>query len=1108
MGGTVRTPSVVPTTFTPDEATWYKDAVIYEVHVRAFRDANGDGVGDFRGLIEKLDYLRDLGVTALWLLPFYPSPLRDDGYDISDYRHVHPSYGTLRDFRALLRAAHDRGLRVITELVLAHTSDEHPWFQRARRAAPGSVEREYYTWSDTPERFADARVIFKDFETSNWAYDPLTKSYYWHRFYSHQPALNYDSPAVRAEMFDVVDYWLALGVDGLRLDAVPYLYAREGTTCENLPETLAFLTDLRRHVDARFPGRMLLAEANQWPEDAVAYLGDGSGCHMAFHFPLMPRMFMAARQEDRFPIIDILTETPPIPESCQWALFLRNHDELTLEMVTDEERDYMYRVYAEDPQARVNVGIRRRLAPLLGNDRKLIEMMNGLLFSMPGTPIIYYGDEIGMGDNIYLGDRDAVRTPMQWDDDRNAGFSDANPQQLYLPVVIDPEYHTQAVNVAAQEANPNSLLWWMKRLVALRNRYSAFARGSFEVLRTDNRKVLAFLRRFGDETILVAVNLSWFTQAAELDLSALHGAVPIELFGGSEFPTVGDLPYFLTLGPHGFYWFSLEQRSAEARPHVHLSVSGPWTSVFTRHRSQVERLIASDLPNRRWFRAKARRIRAVEIIEATPVRRRSGEVLQLVLLVLDAHFDHGPSERYFFPLSFVTGERAAEIDRHHSEAVVGALEVDGVDGLLVDAAIEPAFAVAAVDFVGRRRQLPIGSGRLVGVPTPAFRRTVEDLGSEPSVIPLGADQSNTTLGVGNTVMVKLLRRLEEGVNPDVEIGRFLHERARFPYSPAIAGHLEFRGPGGVSTVLIVEQLVANEGDGWHYVLDALGRGLEEVIALPPDRAGRVAVPAGIFEASSAEPPPDNLLIGPHLGWATLLGQRTAELHLALADPREEEFAPEPLGAMDRQAMVHAARSTLRAALRDARSAPGAHPSLDELVERESEIRASLDRVRSVAAAGQRIRIHGDLHLGQVLWTGKDFVFIDFEGEPARPLATRRIRRSPLVDVAGMIRSFDYAAQTSASRLSRDLLASRDPSRIAPLLVSWYRWIAGTYLRAYFAFAKDAPFLPPTDGGRRSVLEFALMEKALYEIGYEANNRPELVDVPARSVLELLGPRRP
>ncbi|HSP55550.1 MAG TPA: maltose alpha-D-glucosyltransferase, partial [Dehalococcoidia bacterium] len=517
-----------------DDPFWYRDAIIYETHVRAFSDSDGDGIGDFRGLTQKLDYLQDLGITAIWLLPFYPSPLKDDGYDIADYTNVHQNYGTLRDFMVFLREAHTRGIRVITELVLNHTSDQHPWFQRARRSAPDSRWRNFYVWSDTTEKYKSARIIFKDFESSNWAWDPIANSHYWHRVYSHQPDLNFDNPETKEALFNVLDFWLDAGVDGLRLDAVPYLYEREGTSCENLPETHGALKELRRHVDRGYPNRMLLAEANQWPEDAISYFGDGDECHMAFHFPVMPRLFMAVQMEDRFPIVDILNQTPPIPDGCQWGLFLRNHDELTLEMVTDEDRDYMYRVYAEERQARINLGIRRRLAPLLGNNRRRIELMNGLLFSLPGTPIIYYGDEIGMGDNIYLGDRNSVRTPMQWSGDRNAGFSRANPQSLFLPVTIDPEYHYETVNVEAQQNNPHSLLWWMKRLIALRKRYRAFSRGSIEFLFPDNRKVLTFIRRFEGETILVVANLSRFVQYVELDLSAFRGRRPVELFGHSE----------------------------------------------------------------------------------------------------------------------------------------------------------------------------------------------------------------------------------------------------------------------------------------------------------------------------------------------------------------------------------------------------------------------------------------------------------------------------------------------------------------------------------------------------------------------------------------------
>src|SRR2546422_1353896 len=609
-----------------DETTvdplWYKDAVIYELHVKTFCDSDGDGMGDFRGLIQKLDYLQELGVTAIWLLPFYPSPLRDDGYDIADYFDVNPNFGTLDDFRAFLDAAHERNVRVITELVINHTSDQNPWFQKSRRAPSGSLERDFYVWSDTPEKYKDARIIFKDFETSNWSWDPLAKAYYWHRFYAHQPDLNFDNPAVLEALEKVCDFWLALGVDGLRLDAIPYLYEREDTSCENLPETHDYLRKLRTHVDAKFPNRMLLAEANQWPEDAVAYFGKGDESHMNFHFPLMPRMFMALQMEDRFPIIDILEQTPSVPDGCQWAMFLRNHDELTLEMVTDEERDYMYRVYASDPHARINLGIRRRLAPLLANSRRKIELLNTLLFSMPGTPIIYYGDEIGMGDNFYLGDRNGCRTPMQWSSDRNAGFSRSNPQQLYLPITIDPEYHYEAVNVENQQKNLSSLLWWMRRVIAMRKNFKAFSRGSIEFLFPENPKVLAFLRQFKDETILVVVNFSRFAQPAELDLSRFAGCALMEVFSQNYFPPIKSSPYPIMLGPHAHYWFLLRPQTAAARAskkRVVPTIKAPADLDILLGNSQREQLEREILPNyvrnSRWFGSKARTFRDLKVIE-------------------------------------------------------------------------------------------------------------------------------------------------------------------------------------------------------------------------------------------------------------------------------------------------------------------------------------------------------------------------------------------------------------------------------------------------------------------------------------------------------------
>ena len=667
--------------------SWYKDAIFYEVHVRAFADSGEqDGIGDFRGLAGKLDYLQNLGVNVLWILPFYPSPLKDDGYDIADYMNVHPDYGTLSDFNLFLRKAHQRGLKVITELVLNHTSDAHAWFQRARRSPKASVWRDFYVWSDTPAKYSDARIIFKDFETSNWTWDPLAQAYYWHRFYSHQPDLNYDNPEVQKAMFRVVDFWLEMGVDGLRLDAVPYLYKREGTSCENLPETHEFLKKLRRHVDEKFEDRMLLAEANQWPEDAASYFGDGDECHMAFHFPIMPRLFMSIDMEDRFPIIDILQQTPAIAESTQWALFLRNHDELTLEMVTHEERDYMYRVYALDPKARINLGIRRRLAPLLQNHRRKIELMNGLLFSLPGTPIIYYGDEIGMGDNIYLGDRNGVRTPMQWSSDKNAGFSRANPQKLYLPIIIDPEYHYEAFNVEGQQNNLRSLLWWMKRLIALRKRYKAFGRGTIEFLQPINRKVLVFLRRYENELILVIANLSRFVEYVELDLGAHKGMVPMELFSRSKFPTIGELPYFITLGPHEFYMFILlEEKPASLqvmsttneaqKPIAVMEAEDRWAWVYQgRAKEALEETLPDYFMTCRWFSGKAKKISAAKIVDTICIPYKDS---QAFISVIRFEYADAPAEQYMLPIAYAEGEKAKGLLQNSRQAVITKVLIKG-----------------------------------------------------------------------------------------------------------------------------------------------------------------------------------------------------------------------------------------------------------------------------------------------------------------------------------------------------------------------------------------------------------------------------------------------
>ncbi len=845
------------------EPFWYKSGVIYEVHVRAFYDANGDGSGDFRGLTEKLDYIKDLGVTAVWLLPFYPSPLKDDGYDISDYCGVHPMYGTLGDFKQFLREAHRRGLRVITELVLNHTSDQHPWFQRARRAKPGSRWRNFYVWSDSPKKYHDARIIFKDVEVSNWTFDPLAKAYFWHRFFSHQPDLNYDHPEVHRAIFKVVDFWLDLGVDGLRLDAVPYLYEREGTNCENLPETHAFLKQLRAHVDEKYRDRMLLAEANQWPEDAVAYFGQGRGdeCHMAFHFPLMPRLFMALRMEDRLPIVDILEQTPPIPETCQWALFLRNHDELTLEMVTDEERDYMYRVYAQAHQARLNLGIRRRLAPLLGNDRKRIELLNALLFSLPGTPVLYYGDEIGLGDNIHLGDRNGVRTPMQWSSDKNAGFSRANPQSLYLPIILDPAYHYEAVNVEAQLANPHSLLWWMRRMLALRKRWRALGEGQCEFLQPDNHKILSYILRHGNETLLVVANLSRFTQPVELDLSKFKNLVPVELFGRTKFPAIGDAPYFLTLGPHNFFWFSLEPGLSPApakseagtpAPLPTLTVAESWQDLFAgKPRAKFEALLPDVLKSRPWFSDVGKTIKLVTLKEVfevpletettgqssvnAPQRLPTETTAALTLLQIE-YVDANP-EWLALPLAFAADAAHAASAEHALARLIGA---DGASrGVVQEALAHPPFARALLNWIRHRERLHRPPGIVEATRTPALREILNDTPAPEPVLRESGD-GNAMLVFGDRLVLKFFRRLIPGVNPELEVGRFLTEK-KFPHCPRWLGALEYRPAADTPmTLAVAKTVVPHAQSAWDFTLEALGRYYDRVFAdaeqgyRPPD----------------------------------------------------------------------------------------------------------------------------------------------------------------------------------------------------------------------------------------------------------------------------------
>ena len=1096
------------------EARWYQDAVIYQTHIKAFRDSNGDGIGDFRGLASKLDYLQDLGVTAIWLLPFYPSPLRDDGYDTADYRQVHPSYGDLRQFKAFVKEAKARGLRVITELVLNHTSDQHAWFQRARRAPVGHPHRDFYVWSDTVHRYEDTRIIFKDFESSNWSWDPVANAYYWHRFYSHQPDLNWDNPEVVQELYKIVDYWLDMGVDGLRLDAVPYLFEREGTNCENLPETHQALKDLRAHVDANHDDKLLLAEANMWPDEVVDYFGDGDECHMAFHFPLMPRMYMAVRMEDRFPIIDILEQTPAIPEGAQWATFLRNHDELTLEMVTDEERDYMWRTYAEDERARINLGIRRRLAPLLGNNRRLIELLNGLLFSLPGTPVIYYGDEIGMGDNIYLGDRDGVRTPMQWSADRNAGFSDANPQKLYLPVVTDPEYHHASVNVEAQWQNPESLLWWTKRTIALRRRHPALQHGTLEWVPSENRKVLTYMRVTEDERILCVVNLSRYAQYVELDLSEHEGYRPVALQGQVEFPVIGELPYLLTLGAHDFIWFVLEPAAVDDTHPSRTSdvptiaVRGEWSDVLTDSRTmrRFESLLPDYLVHRRWFRSKSRRIRSTSIEDVVPVGGSGRTAPVGYVALVQVEYTEGDPETYVLPLVAEPLDPRPDHTTPLPPSTLARVTTGEPDRqfAVYDGLVHQGFTTALLDLVSRRKRASGADGSAVeGTTTSAFRR-LQSTGTGDDPTPLSVEQSNSTVVYGDRWLLKVFRLLEDGTNPDVEIGRYLTEQAGFEHSPAVAGTIEYRADevARMRTIGVLQEYVENEGDAWTYTLDALRRYLEHALAqgdVPP-------LPDADLLTRTKQEPTDlaHELIGHYLESARLLGQRTGELHAALASaPEESDLAAEPITPMYRRSLYQAMRTTAKRTFVALRRLQKEQPLLADVLAREDEIVERFRRLVDIGLDDHRIRVHGDYHLGQVLWTGRDFRIIDFEGEPLRPIGERRIKRSALKDVAGMVRSFDYAAWTVCHESGELLEGGPAAERVSTWIEFWYRWVSATFVRSYLETTAPYGFVTHDEGDLGIILDSLLMEKALYELAYEANNRPDWVWIPARGLQSLL-----
>ncbi|HEX6708904.1 MAG TPA: maltose alpha-D-glucosyltransferase [Rubrobacter sp.] len=1103
-----------------EDPLWYKDAIIYQLHVKAFFDSDNDGMGDFKGLTQRLDYIKDLGVTAIWVMPFYPSPMRDDGYDISEYKNVHPDYGTRRDFRAFVRRAHELDLKVITELVINHTSDEHPWFQRARKAPKGSAKRNFYVWSDTQDKYDGTRIIFTDTERSNWTWDEEAEQYYWHRFFSHQPDLNHDNPQVFKAIMGVMRFWLDAGVDGLRLDAIPYLIEREGTDNENLPETHEVLKRMRAEMDARYEDRLFLAEANQWPEDVLPYFGEGDECHMAFHFPLMPRIFMALAQEDRHPIVEIMHQTPEIPESCQWAIFLRNHDELTLEMVTDKERDYMYQTYATDPRMRINVGIRRRLGSMMENDRPRIELLNSLLMSMPGTPIIYYGDEIGMGDNIFLGDRDAVRTPMQWTSDRNAGFSRTEPARLYLPPIMDPVHGYESVNVEAQSRSAGSLLNWMKRTISVRKAHRAFGRGTLEFLHPGNRKVIAYLREYEDEAILCVANLSRSAQPVELDLARFRGRVPVELLGNSSFPPLGDLPYFLTLPGYGFYWFRLAKEAAAPRwhqespryaePPVLVLPAGRETArrvyraplrLPSRQLAQLEKeVLPNFLGTRRWFAAKGGEIERVEVV-AQAEFDDDGLLTLLRVYVDDESSDETGPQLYFLPLA-AAWEEGTEEDgvSIYMPYALAKLRRRARMGLLFDAMVDEQFCRSVVEAMGKNREVEIGEGRIRFSGTDVFGELIgEEPVSELSVRRAEVEQSNSSVILGERLIMKAYRRLQKGTNPDLEIGRYLTEEVRFENTPPLAGAVEYDGPDGETTTLgLLQGFVENQGDGWSYVLDYLERYLE-------DRLVTSWSPEGEEDTDDEEErkAEDAFFVS----LVRTLGLRTGELHAAFAAPTDDAaFAPEPASPDEvagwAEGILAESRRTLDMLKRRRGRLPEeAGPDADRLLSLRRELTRRIKDVSKEGFGVVKTRHHGDYHLGQVLVVGNDFQIIDFEGEPARPLDERRRKHSPLRDVAGMLRSFNYAIRSALMNLVAD--RAEPLERLEPWVRLWEERTRQAFLEGYVEGARDAASYPDDEEHARALIELFTLEKALYEIRYELDNRPDWVVIPIRGVLDLL-----
>ncbi len=1090
---------------------WYKDAIIYELHIKAFRDGNGDGIGDIKGIMEKLDYLQDLGVTAIWLLPFYPSPLRDDGYDIADYYQINQAYGDIKQFKLFLKEAHKRNLKVITELVINHTSDQHPWFQRARKAPPGSPHRSYYVWSDDPEKYKEVRIIFQDYETSNWSWDPVAKQYYWHRFFHHQPDLNYDHPQVQEEVFKILDYWAKMGVDGFRLDAVPYLFERENTNSENLPETHAFLKKLRKYVDDRYPGTLLLAEANMWPEDSAAYFGDGDECQMNYHFPLMPRMFMSLQMENRYPITDIFEQTPDIPETCQWAIFLRNHDELTLEMVTDEERDYMYKVYVKDPKARINLGIRHRLAPLMENDRKKVELLNYLLFTLPGTPVLYYGDEIGMGDNFYLGDRDGVRTPMQWTADRNSGFSEANPQKLYLPLILDPLYHYSSVNVELQSQNTSSLLWFMKRMISIRKRYKAFSRGDLQFIDTDNSKVLAFTRTWEEQTILVIANLSRFSQAVEMNIDQYKGYVPVEIFSRNHFPMVKeDSLYFFTLSANDCQCFILEKVNTplEEKDSIPALSLNKWKDILDREvREDLEnRILPVYLMRLRWFGGKGKGVERMRIIDFANMPLQENSV---VFLLVEVSYQDDLPDIYQLPVAFGTGELAHKVKEDCPKAVMATLTVNGTEGVLYDAIYGHDLQQAIIERMAAQKHLSLKDGELSFNGNKILKKHVAE---NPKIRPrvLTGEQSNTSVTYDQTFFLKLYRKVDKAVNPDVELSQFLSKEAGFKNIPSFTGSMVWRVGDETMVLGMMQEMVKSSGDAWEFMLDRLNNFNDKILThqninlIPSGLTGELTKP-DIFEKLPNEL--KELLETQVAESARLLGKRTGEMHIALASgTAHPDFKPEDFSLHYQRSLFAGMQSQVRGAFQNLsrnmkKLLEKSRREAAEVLAMKDDILKEMKKIYAKKIEVTKIRIHGDYHLGQVLYTGKDFYILDFEGEPAKSYSERRLKRSAIRDIAGMVRSFHYVA--FGSLFLNHNIRAEDIEKLTPFVELWYHYMSGFFIKSYLETVKGQKFIPDNEEDLKVLIQTFLLQKAIYELDYELNNRPSWVMVPLKGIKAIM-----